>query len=236
VKTWLALTSGLLVALLCAGASAQTLKAFPGDLPDHRILRIQDRVEELYAGGSYERALLIYQKELAPLGDKYAQYMVGYMHLNAQGTGKNSPAALAWYRLASERGVTVMRQARDELTASLSPVEITEANQIFVELWKSIGDSRLIMDLIHRDMDILKARTGSRISGTVSSAPLAVYRPSGETVGPDFYRNVRVRLQTRLAYIETKVVITDLAMDSSYDDVRILEEQVQRELAALDLP
>lgn len=236
MKTWLALTSGLLAALLCAGASAQIIKTFPGDLPDQRILRIQDRVEELYAGGSYERALLIYQKELAPMGDKYAQYMVGYMHLNAQGTGENSPAALAWYRLASERGATVLRQARDELTASLSPAEITEANEIFVELWKSIGDSRLIMDLIHADMEILKARTGTRISGTAGSAPLSVYRPSGVTVGPDFYRNVRVRLQTRLTYIETKVEITDLAMDSSYDEIRILEEQVKEELAALDLP
>ena len=236
MKTRLALVSGLLAALLCAGASAQTFKTFPGDLPNQRILRIQDRVEEMYAAGSYERALLIYQKELAPMGDKYAQYMVGYMHLNAQGTEKNSPEALAWYRLASERGATVLRQARDELTASLSTAELAVANELFVELWKSIGDSRLIMDLIHSDMEILKARTGTRITGTAGSAPIMVYRPSGEPAGPDFYRNVRIRLQTRLTYIETKVDITDFPMDASYDEVRILEEQVQEELAALDLP
>ena len=120
--------------------------------------------------------------------------------------------------------------------AKPKPVTLAAANEIFVDLWKTIGDSRLIMDLIHRDMETLKARTGSRIPDSVGSAPLVVYRPNGEPAGPDFYRNVRIRLQTRLNYLETKVDITDLAMDSSYDDVRILEEQVKQELAALDLP
>ena len=52
----------------------------------------------------YERAFMIYEKELAPLGDKYAQYMVGYMYLNAQSVLQDKISALAWFRIAAERG------------------------------------------------------------------------------------------------------------------------------------
>ena len=84
MKTRLAFFSGLLAGLLCVTAFAQNYKPFPGDTPDQRTLRVQERVEELYEAGDFDRALLIYRDDLAPLGDKYAQYMVGFMHLHAQ--------------------------------------------------------------------------------------------------------------------------------------------------------
>ena len=61
-------------------ASSQTYSSFPGGATDHATLRTQERVEQLYISKSYERAYFIYRKELAPRGDKYAQYMIGYMH------------------------------------------------------------------------------------------------------------------------------------------------------------
>ena len=68
-----------------------------------RTLSTQERVEKMYEAGEYNRALLIYEKDLAPLGDKYAQYMVGYMHLNAKGIPQDKVTALAWYRSAASR-------------------------------------------------------------------------------------------------------------------------------------
>jgi hypothetical protein len=227
----------MLVALLCAAASAQTHKPFPGDVPNARTLRIQERVEELYNAGNYERALLIYQKELAPLGDKYAQYMVGYMHQNAQGTAQRSAEALAWYRLAAERGEPVLERVRDEMMATMSPAELAASHRIFVQLWKTIGDSTLLMELIKRDMNILRARTGTRIAASASSAPALVYRPTtGETEGPNFYRDIRHRLEARLNYIATSVEVSDLATQSELDEIKSLEDQVRQELAALELP
>lgn len=236
MKIRLAFKSGLLVAFLCAAAYAQTVKHFPGDAPDQRTLRTQERVEELYNAGDFERALLIYRKELAPLGDKYAQYMVGYMHLHAQGTERNKAAALAWYRLAAERGEPVLARARNELVAAMTPSEMLAADRIFVNLWHSIGDTRLVMDLIRKDMNILKARTGTRIPGAAGSGAETIYRSSGEVENPNFYRDVRVRLETRLNYLETKVEIEDIAVLGDYEEVRSLEEQVKQELASLDRP
>jgi len=236
LKIRLALKSGLLVALLCASASAQNYKPFPGDVPNQRTLTMQERVEELYTAGNYERALLIYQKELAPLGDKYAQYMVGYMHLNALGTEQDRAEALAWYRLAAERGEPVLMKVRDDMVAEMPAAEIAESNRIFINLWKTIGDSTLLMDLIRRDMNTLRARTGSRISTSQSSGPALVFRPTGEQEGPNFYRDVRYRLEARLSYIATSVEVTDIEMQNDIADIRLLEEQVRQELAALDRP
>ena len=81
-------------------------------------------MDELYSAGEYERALFIDERELPPRGDKYAQYMVGYMHLNAHGLPQDKVRALAWYRLAAERGNEVLVRARDELVVTLTDAEI----------------------------------------------------------------------------------------------------------------
>ena len=99
MKTRLALSAGLLAVVLCAAAGAQDYKPFPGKVTDSRTLAMQERVEELYVAGNFDRAFFIYENELAPIGDKYAQYMVGFMHLNAQAVPQNKARALAWYRL-----------------------------------------------------------------------------------------------------------------------------------------
>lgn len=228
--------AGLLAAFFCASVQSQTYRPFPGESPDQRTLRTQENVEKLYAAGEYERALFIYENELAPLGDKYAQYMVGYMHLNAQSVPQDKINALAWYRIAAERSEPVLKLARDELVASMTPAEIALANRTFLDLWQSIGDTRLIMELIRKDMNTLKTRTGSRIPGSATSGPAIIFRPSGEPLPPNFYRNVRVRLEARLNYLETKVEVRDVAVASDDEALKLLEEQARAELAALAIP
>jgi len=236
LKIGLALIASLFAALFCASVQAQTYTAFPGVSRDERTLRTQERVEELYRAGEHQRALLIYEKELAPLGDKYAQYMVGYMHLNAQSVPPDKKIAMAWYRIAAERGEPVLIQAHDELVASMAPADVAASNQIFLGLWQSIGDSRLIMKLIREDMNTLRARTGSRIPGSTASGPALILRPTGEPLPPNYYRNVRVRLEARLNYLEMRVVVSEVAHLSDDASLRLLEDQVRAELAALEIP
>ncbi len=85
-----------LIALLAASAAlSQTYPSFPGGETDQATLRTQERVEELYVSGAYDRAYFIYRNELAPRGDKFAQYMVGYMHLTGAGVPEDPAVALA---------------------------------------------------------------------------------------------------------------------------------------------
>jgi hypothetical protein len=227
---------GLLAASFCASAQTQTYKSFPGESADQRTLEIQKRVDELYAAGDFKRALFIYENELAPRGDKYAQYMVGYMHLNGQSVSQDKTRALAWYRLAAERGNEVLVQARDELAASLTQAEISASNKIFLGILQEIGDTALIMGLIRRDMNTLKSRTGTHIPGADAGGRVMIVRPSGRIDDPNFYRNIRLRLEARLSYLETKVEISDIEVDSDDSGIRSYEEQVKAELAAIEIP
>jgi hypothetical protein len=236
LKIRLAFLSGLLAVLCCASALSQDYTRFPGESPDQRTLKTQERVDELYKAGDFKRALFIYEKELAPRGDKYAQYMVGFMHLSGQGVPTDVPRALAWYRLAAERGHGALESARDELAANMTQDEINASNRIFLGLLQEIGDTKLIMALIQKDMDTLKGRTGTRIAGSNVTAPILILRPSGMAEDPDYFRNVRRRLESRLNYLETTVEISDIAVESENDELQQFEEQIKSELAAIEVP
>lgn len=236
MKTRLALLSGLLASLLCALAHAQTFTPFPGEEIDNRTRSIQERVDAIWDSGDYERALLIYEKELAPVGDKYAQYMVGFMYLNGNGVAEDKMRALAWYRLAAERGDPLLLQTRDELAVQMTPAEIETSNEIFVGLWQQMSDRVLLMQLIRRDMQILKAQTGTHIQGARVTGPTIIYRPRGGPVGPNFYRDVRTRLEARLNYLDARVEISDIVVAEELEQIRIESAELKEELAAIEDP
>ncbi len=220
----------------CLVLAGEAYKQFPGAPLDERTMRTQERVEELYQQGEFARALMIFEEDLAPKGDKYAQYTIGYMHLNGQGTSPNSARALAWYRLAAERGAPALVEARDSLSAKLTAEEIAESSRVFAELWKKMGDNRILLDLILDDLSILKARTGTRIPGA-TSGPLTVIDMSGSGAANErFYQEVEERLQTRLAYLKTNVEIIDIDTSDRDPLVQGLEDDMKKVIASLELP
>jgi TPR repeat protein len=58
---------------------------------DSKTLSVQAKAEELFEREDYRRAHIIYLKDLAPIGDKYAQYMLGFM--TASGLGVEQDAS-----------------------------------------------------------------------------------------------------------------------------------------------
>jgi hypothetical protein len=227
------MVSSLLLALCCAALAGENYKNFPGAPLDERTMRAQDRVEALYENGEYSRALLIYEKDLAPKGDKYAQYVVGYMYLNGKGVAVDKPRALAWYRLAAERDDPQLVQVRDALGQALTTEEIARSNEIFVGLWRAIGDNRLLINLIRDDLSTLRARTGTRIPGAATGQLTVVNVPGG---GERYYQAIEERIETRLEYLKSNVEIVDIDLGSKDEAVRVLETDLRRELAALELP
>lgn len=229
-----AVTVGAL-SLLGAAAWANDFSQFPGASTDARTLDAQEQVESIYEAGEYKRALLIYQEELAPIGDKYAQYMVGYMHLNGQGVEKSRPRALAWYRLAAERRDPAILQARDALFHQMSQEEIVESNRIFVGLWRELGDNKLVLDLIRQDLKALQSRTGSRIANSGASPITVIDVRHGESSGDAFYDRIRKRVAMRMDYLDSNVEIVDLELGDELAVKKSLEMEIREEMAALDM-
>ncbi len=225
----------LLSVCVIINAQADAYRPFPGPAMDRKSMRAQEKVEELYQQGDFRRSLIIYQKELAPTGDKYAQYMVGFMRLNGQGTTVNRPLALAWYRLAAERKNIAIIAARDNLFASLSAEEIAESNTQFARLYRSLGDNHIIVRLIRKDLAVLKERTGTRIAGG-GSGPLKIVTRRYSAVDADsLYGSVAQRLETRLKYLDSHVEISDIDTTGRLSVKESLETELRNEVAALEL-
>lgn len=55
------------------------------------------KADVAFNAGDYKSAFWYYRKELAPIGDKYAQYMVGYMTQNGLGTDPEDVTAATWF-------------------------------------------------------------------------------------------------------------------------------------------
>lgn len=213
-------------------ASSQTYPSFPGGVTDRATLRTQERVEELYVSGAHERAYFIYRHELAPKGDKYAQYMVGYMHFSGDGVPEDPAVALAWYRLAAERGEPSIGLARDELQTTLTPEQIARADELFAELKAELSDRVLVYALIQEDLDLLRDST-VRGSSTTSSNMLIIDRRGGYMSGDHYYQLIRNRLDARLSFLKSQVDIVDVA-EAEAMELTEIESEIEELIAEID--
>ena len=228
-KAGLAVIACLFVSL----AAAQSNNSFPPTTVDAKTVRVQNKAEEVYSRTDYKRAFSIYINELAPIGDKYAQYMVGFMYLTGKGVEEDRIAASAWYRLAAERGTKEFVQVRDQMMRSLDDEDRAESDRMFIELRKEYGDLVLLTRAIREDYEHLKSFTGSRISG--GSSPVVVVQMSGSTAsGPDYYRRIEERLQARLDYIAERTEVGIVDHDVHTFDIEEVEEKIDTYLGRID--
>lgn len=215
------LVLAVLLYLAAPGAIAQGVGPFPGSAVDSQTMKIQTRVEELFEAGEYSRALSIYRNDLAPIGDKYAQYMVGYMYLTGTGVEEDPVVASAWYRLAAERSYKEFLNERDNILNAFSDVDLLASDRMYLQLRQQYSDVVLILDLIKDDLDAMSARTGSRLSGGGSSVTIVDPRGGSSVSGDQYYRQVRRRIEARLNFMAKQLKNPDL--DTDPDDVNISE-------------
>ncbi len=228
----------LLVYLICLQpwlANAQEISTFPAIPLDSRTLRIQDQADKVYERTDYKRAFFIYRNELAPIGDKYAQYMVGFMYLAGKGVSEDRVAASAWYRLAAERGTKEFVGARDALMATLDAGQRARSDQLFLEMRKEYGDLPVLVKTLRKDYAELHDRTGSRLSSDTS--PVAVInpgRPSASRSGTGYYDQIERRIKARLDYIARHTQIEIIDVEGDTVDLDSIEAQVSAYLNTLD--
>lgn len=195
------------------------------------LLQLQTRVDELYERGEFERAFLIYRDELASIGDKYAQYMVGYMILSGQGVRQDPIQASAWYRLAAERGTEEFEMVRDELLTDFDAVEMRRSDHAYRALRSEYCDAAVLLSAIRDDLDRLSEATGSRLAA--GGSPMTIVDPStGRPMsGAEYYGRIRQRLGMRLGAI-AKITGASLSTDpdqATIDEVEQVVEEYLRE-------
>lgn len=222
----------LLPAILLAGGLALAGEAtgFSADVPNSKTLATQRKVDKLFDAGDYERAFFIYRNELAPLGDKYAQYMVGYLYLTGLGVEEDYAKASAWYQLAAERGTREFVAVRDQLTRNMSSAQIQESDRLYEELRLELSDLAVLMASIKRDHAEMQMKTGTRVNSEASQVTVIDARVGRTLSGNDYYGSIRRQLADRLQQLKEVGDFEELETDPDKINIHELERRVQERL------
>jgi TPR repeat protein len=228
-----------LTGLLLAAAlflPGQALGDVPSMPASAETLRIQEKAQQLFESGNYERAYFIYRNELAPLGDKYSQYMIGFMHLAGRGVPRNGIVASAWYRLAAERETPEFVKARDQVLAVLNAEQKAASDREYIALRKDLADVALFFKAVQSDYARLAEQGAQR---RPASSPEVLYsvginRRQARPLSEQDKASIRKRLEQRLDFIldETQIEIADRDIDSL--DLSMIEARVNAYLEGID--
>jgi hypothetical protein len=220
----------LLVLVWPGIVAAQSTSSIPSVPLTAKTISVQNKAEQLFEERNYDRAFFIYRNELAPIGDKYSQYMVGFMYLTGKGVEPSRVMATAWYRLAAERGTREFETVRDQLMVSLTPEQKGECDGRYVALRKQYGDLALLMKAVRSDFETLSSRTGTRLSADSSAVTVIQIKGlGGAESGSAYYGRIEDRLQARLDYIakHTQVEVRDLDSMNLSSIERLVNEHLE---------
>ena len=217
-----------LLTIVSATSYAQRSSELSADLPDSRTMAIQDKVENLFVAAKFERAFFIYRNELAPIGDKYAQYMVGYMYHKGLGVAEDTILASAWYRLSAERGTREFIAVRDRLMRTMDEDDIKNSDRQHFELRQKFCDLAVLFASVKRDMKELEVRTGTRIGSSTSPVVVIENRLGRIRSGADYYGDIRDQLETRLLLLKEVGDFREMDADPDRLNIRELERRVQQ--------
>ncbi len=226
-------------ALLLASdlAWSQRSSELSADLPDSRTMSTQDKVARLFDAGDFERAFFIYRNELSPIGDKYAQYMVGYMLLTGTGVQKDPIAASAWYRLAAERGTPEFIAVRDRQLRNMNEDAIRRSDAEYYQLRLKFCDLAVLLSSVRRNFKEAEAKTGSRIRGGSSALTVVeVVEQGGGRIrsGYDYYGELRAQMEDRLKLMQEIGGFEDMETDPDQVNLKELERLVMEKIKSFD--
>ena len=223
-----------IAALVCFSATSygQRTSELSADFPDSHTMAVQDKVDKLFDLGEYGRAFFIYRNELAPLGDKYAQYMVGFMYQTGLGVEADSVAAAAWYQLAAERGTREFVVVRDRYLHMMDQDDAEIAQAQYRDLRLRYSDLAVLLSSIKRNLEDLQGRTGSRVRSQSSPVTVVGSRDSRYQSGADYYGNVREELEARIMLLKEIGDFQDIDADADRLNIHDLERRVLKIIEA----
>ena len=198
-------------------------------------VRIQAKAESLYLEGHWQRARFIFEHELAPIGDKYAQYMVGYMYLNGQGVPRDPVMASAWYRVAAERGIPEFAAVRDQILDSLSADELAQSDARYVELRKEYSDLVVTLNLVSKERRLRRAETtGSRLGGGASPVTVIMPRNGMAMTREEFLSRGDEKIEVWLDYITRELGIDSVGANMADKEFEDLAAKIDEYLEIID--
>jgi len=217
------------VLLLAVSMAALSQDGFPGGDASRNILKAQEKADSYFAKGKFDKAMLIYRDELAPVGDKYSQYMIGYMYLAGKGVQEDAIMASAWYRLAAQRENAQYVRICDGLLALFNDEQLSRSDQLYVGLRQDMGDMMLVHKMLQRDLQILRHRSGSELF-----LQAEIERGSSRFGREEFDAAVS-RIVSRIEYLERQMAVEKTLAESEKEELAKLLDAAEKEVDAYNV-
>ena len=217
------------VLLLAVSMTAFSQDAFPGGEASRSILKAQEKADLYFAKGKFDKAMSIYRVDLAPVGDKYSQFMIGYMYLAGKGVQEDAIMASAWYRLAAQRENAQYVRICDGLLALFNDEQLSRSDQLYVGLRQDMGDLTLVHKMIQNDMQILRRRTGSELF-----LQAEIERGDRRFKRDEFDAAVS-RMVSRIEYLERQMAVERTLEKSEKEVLTKLLDEAEKEVDAYNI-
>jgi hypothetical protein len=217
------------VLLLAVSMAAFSQDGFPGGEASRNILKAQEKADSYFAKGKFDKAMLIYRDELAPVGDKYSQYMIGYMFLAGKGVQEDAIMASAWYRLAAQRENAQYVRICDGLLALFNDEQLSRSDQLYVGLRQDMGDMMLVHKMLQRDMQILRQRTGSELFLQ------AEIERGSRRFGREEFDAAVSRMVSRIEYLGRQMALEKTLEEVEKEELTKLLDEAEKEVDAYNV-
>jgi hypothetical protein len=217
------------VLLLAVSMAAFSQDGFPGGEASRSVLKAQEKADLYFAKSKFDKAMSIYRDDLAPVGDKYSQYMIGYMYLAGKGVQEDAIMASAWYRLAAQRENAQYVRICDGLLALFNDEQLSRSDQLYVGLRQDMGDLTLVHKMIQNDMQILRRRTGSELF-----LQAEIERGDRRFERDEFDAAVS-RMVSRIEYLERQMAVEKTLEKSEKEVLTKLLDEAEKEVDAYNV-
>jgi len=180
------------------------------------------KAKRSYDAGRYFSALASY-KSASRWADKFAQFNVGVMYLQGQGTEADPARAWAWFELAAERNYPDLVSAADNVWETLTPEQQNEAKAILEsELAPRYKDEIAIERTTRRMERDRRKATGSRL-GTAGA--LTIVDRSGQVrEGAEYYAEEKWDFRNIISY-ETELVFAISRGRVELGDLNLVDDE-----------
>ncbi len=134
--------------------------------------KLQERADESYADGEYQRAYEEYM-QLAKFNDKYSQYMVGAMYANGQGVDQDLAEAFAWSYVSAENKHKEFVNAHVKLKQHMNPAQQQRGRDLAKQYREDFGTYALANKARRMVRKSKRGCTGSRLGSSCDSVASA---------------------------------------------------------------
>ena len=144
-----------------------------------------------------------------------------------------------------EKYTAIIRKSRTEYVAVCLELNVSARGDDLADVEKNL---RAAIEVYKEDLhehpetvvspissqELIEFFRDTEPEGYTEPGPGLILRPSGVTIAPNYYEDIRARLNERIAYLDSRNDAVDIVLAEEIEKARQMEANAREELAAME--